>query len=288
MVIQSKTKEGIIICGPTASNKSSYALKLAKEVKGAIINADSCQIYAEVPIITSSPSAAAKAEIPHLLYNYVDLTQRYSVAKYVQDAVGAIESAKSQGLLPIIVGGTGMYISALLYGMSEIPNIDPEIRQATLYDFAKLGKEAFYERLTKLDPLIANTIKPGDSQRMIRAYEVFIQTGSSIIDYHANRLPGYCAGYEVVLMNPERSTLYESCNQRFLEFIQKGTLEEVKNILHKITPTTPKILGLYELAAYLKDEISLDEAIALAQRKTRQYAKRQVTWFKNQIGPFLG
>lgn len=275
------TENGIIICGPTASGKSAFAIQLAKACTGVIINADSCQLYSEVPIITASPSLNDKKAIPHYLYNYLSFNESFSVAKYLTEASKIINQVKKEGYIPIIVGGTGLYINALLYGISDIPEIDTNLRNNIREEFDIIGKEAFYERLCKLDP--NNLITSGDSQRMLRAYEVLMQTGNPITYYQKNKTNGICSSAEVIMLNPERSFLYENCNQRFYSFIENSAIDEVSKIANQITNNSPKVLGLNELASYIQGVISLDEAISKAQIKTRQYAKRQVTWFRHQI-----
>lgn len=277
------TANGIVICGPTASGKSAFALHLAKLCNGVIINADSCQIYDKIPIITASPTIDDKLEIPHYLYNYLALNEPSSVTKYLDQAAQIIQSVKDDGYIPIIVGGTGLYINALLYGISDIPEIDLDLRTHIREEFKIIGKEAFYTRLCNLDPNTPNIIKSGDSQRMIRAYEVLMQTSNSITHYQNNRTIGICDDAEVIMLNPERNFLYENCNQRFHSFIENGVIDEILQILDQVIDGTPKALGLHEIASYIKGITTLEEAISISQTKTRQYAKRQVTWFKNQI-----
>lgn len=271
-----------IICGPTASSKSSYAMDLAAKSGGAIINADSMQVYHEIPIITASPSLEDKAKIPHYLYNHISIKEVYSVAKYLAQALAAIEEVVAKGLVPIIVGGTGLYIKALLSGLSAIPDIDADLRLQVRAEFDQLGKEAFYARLVERDPDSAK-LKAGDSQRMMRAYEVLLQTGRPISYYQNTRGVSPLEGYDVsvTMLNPERSFLYKCCDERFVKLVENGGLEEVRKV--KEVGCRPKALGIAELCSYLDGEISLQEAIRLAQIKTRQYAKRQITWFNNQL-----
>jgi len=273
----------IIICGPTASGKSAFALQLAKRCNGAIINADSCQIFVEIPILTASPSIADKRNVPHYLYNYLPLDAPFSVAQYIHSANLVIEEVQNNGYTPIIVGGTGLYISALINGISDMPNIPSEVRIAVRNDFVKLGKTDFYNRLAQMDQKALSVIKPGDSQRMIRAYEILLQTGRSITEYQNNKSNGLCADAKVIMLYPERKFLYRSCDERFISLIDNGAIEETASVLHRIKISTPKALGLREIASYINGDLSLSAAISLAQAKTRQYAKRQITWFKHQI-----
>ena len=279
-------KKIIIICGPTASGKSSYAMDMAKAKNGAIINADSMQIYQEIPILTASPNDEDKKTIPHHLYNYISIQDNFSVAKYQQEALAKISEVEKGGYLPIIVGGTGLYISSLLYGLNIMPEIDHNIRNNVRSLLQEIGNEAFHAKLTSLDPPVAARLSAGDSQRMLRAYEVHLQTGKSILHFQEAEVKSQLADYDIetIMISPERSILYRNCDERFAHIVRNGALEEVKNSMHK---GSSKALGFEQLAAYLKNEVSLEEAITLAQNKTRQYAKRQVTWFNHQINDKL-
>lgn len=271
-----------MICGPTASSKSAYAMELATALGGAIINADSMQVYREIPIITASPSDDDKIKIPHYLYNHISIKEEFSVAKYLPQALEAIEDAVAKGFVPIIVGGTGLYLKALLSGLSIIPDIDPDLRMHVRKEFEQLGKEAFYARLVERDPESCK-IKAGDSQRMMRAYEVLLQTSMPISCYQDAKgiSPLHEYDVSVTMLSPERSFLYKCCDERFVHMVENGGLEEVRRVME--IGYKPKALGFAELCSYLGGEIPFQEAISLAQTKTRQYAKRQVTWFNNQI-----
>jgi tRNA dimethylallyltransferase len=210
------------------------------------------------------------------------------VVKYVQLAVEVIKQISNQGNLPIIVGGTGMYINALLFGYSQIPSISPEIRQHTRKLHAEVGQTEFFKQLTILDPLAQNNLNILDKQRSLRAFEVFMQTNQSIFTFQAVKglspLPEF--DFKVFSLCPERSFLYLTCNERLKKIFSQGAIDEIKMIKNNLGNTnTPKAraIGIQEIMAYLDNRISLSEAIDLAQNKTRQYAKRQVTWFKNQI-----
>ncbi len=275
-------KKIIIICGPTASGKSAYAMNVARTKNGAIINADSMQIYQEIPILTASPSDEDKKAIPHHLYNYVSIHDNFSVAKYQQEALAKITEVEKGGYLPIIVGGTGLYISALLYGINIMPAIDHNLRNNARSLLQEIGNEAFHAKLASLDPAVAAILSPGDSQRMLRTYEVHLQTGKSILHFQETEVKSPLADYDIetIMISPERSILYRNCDERFAHIVHNGGLEEVKNSMQK---GSSKALGFEQLSAYLKNEISLEDAIILSQNKTRQYAKRQVTWFNHQI-----
>jgi len=271
----------LIICGPTASGKSAFAINIATNLNGAIINADSMQIYREIPIITASPSIQDKATIPHYLYNYISVHEEFSAARYLTDATIAIKKASDLGLLPIIVGGTGLYISALLGRLSHIPHIDQTIRRKARAAFEQMGREDFYHNLIKLDP---SSAKLTDAQRMMRSYEVLLQTGHPISYYQNRSGASILDGYDIsiIMLQPERNFLHQCCKMRFESLIELGALDEAR-FMSGVTTSAQKALGLRELQAYLRGEISLEDAINLAIIKTRQYAKRQLTWFNNQI-----
>lgn len=275
-------KKIIIICGPTASGKSARAIDLARDRNGAIINADSMQIYSEIPILTASPSQEDKALVPHHLYNYISIKENFSVADYQKAALAQIEQVEEKGYLPIIVGGTGLYISSLLYGLSKMPDIDPEIRQEARNLLKTIGNDAFHIKLMTIDPIVAAKLSIGDSQRMVRAYEVFMQTGKSITYFQQKPPISPLMNYdiEIIFISPEREILYKACDERFVKLVEKGALDEVKN---NMSTSDSKALGFSQLASYLRGEITLDEAMILAKAKTRQYAKRQVTWFNHQL-----
>ncbi|MCC2646078.1 MAG: miaA [Rickettsiaceae bacterium] len=281
----------IVICGPTASGKSAFALKLAqnyKELDPIIINADSMQLFKDIEIIAASPSKQDKEIIQHELYGILKAHDYCSVANYVKMAAETIKNALSAGRLPIVVGGTGMYINALMFGYSPIPEIDQDLRLKARKKLEEEGNNAFFQELVRLDPLITNKLNPGDSQRILRAYEVIKQSGKSILEYHAESpiepLPN--CRFKVTMLNPERKFLYKSCNDRFLHLLDKGALREVESLMQKkLKPEAQvlKALGVRELIDFHTGKLLLPEAIKLAQTKTRQYAKRQVTWFTHQI-----
>lgn len=274
----------IIICGPTASGKSTFAMEMAKSQNGAIINADSMQIYKEIPVLTASPSKEDKNTIPHHLYNYISLQSDFSVAKYMKDAFAKIKEVEASGLLPIVVGGTGLYIHALIKGINNIPDIDSDVRTKTESMIDSLGKEEFHSILSKVDPDSASKIKIGDRQRMIRAYEVWMQTGKTIKSFQDENTEAPLKDYNIsiIMLSPERGFLYKRCDERFRKLVDNGGLEEVKALMQYEDINT-NALGFKELKSHSLGEISLEDAIILAQNKTRQYAKRQLTWFNNQI-----
>lgn len=281
-------KKIIVICGPTASGKTDLAHHWAKNNRGQIVNGDSRQIYKQIPIITASPAKSLQEELPYHLYNFLDIKQEFSVVKYVLLAVEAIKQISNQGNLPIIVGGTGMYINALLCGYSQIPAISPEIREHSQKLQAKIGQKEFFRQLTILDPLVQNNLNASDKQRSLRAFEVFSQTNQSIFTFQAVKALSPLADFDfrIFFLCPDRQLLYLACNERLKKIFSQGAIDEVKMIKNNISngnSSNLRAIGMQEIMAYLANKISLNEAIELAQNKTRQYAKRQVTWFKNQI-----
>lgn len=277
----------IVIMGPTASGKTQFALDVACKIGGEIVNADSIQVYKEIPILSSSPTSEEKSTINHHLYNYVPITEDYSVGRYIEDAIKIIHNISARNIIPILVGGTGMYIKSLCYGMHNLPQITPDIRESARNKFKELGNEKFYQELEKLDPLGASKLHPSNSQRLIRYYEIFIQTGCSITEFYKNTPSKFLENYDVKIniLEPDRKTLYERCNARFLKMIEDGALNEVTKL--KASYQNPigarKAIGFNEISSYLDSEITFEEAIILSQARTRQYAKRQITWCKNQM-----
>ncbi|MDR3448374.1 MAG: tRNA (adenosine(37)-N6)-dimethylallyltransferase MiaA [Alphaproteobacteria bacterium] len=276
----------ILVGGPTASGKSAFALELAQKRDGIIINADAMQIYAGLPVLTAQPDASARAAVPHLLYEILDAAQNGSAGKWLVLAQAAIAGVRGMGKTPIIVGGTGMYFAALLGGLADIPAIPEKTRLAAEKLYDEMGEEKFRREVAKKDSESAARIARNDRQRLIRAYAVAAHTGKSLSAWQkagAARDPD--AGYEKHLLLPPREELYAACDKRFALMMKSGAVEEVKALLtRKLSPSLPamKILGLREIAAWLNGEITREEAMAKAQQMTRNYAKRQMTWFRNQ------
>jgi tRNA dimethylallyltransferase len=281
-------KKAVIICGPTASGKTNFAHEFARKNNGEVVNADSMQIYQQLPIITASPSQELKQDLPYHLYNFLDIDTEFSATKYTNSASLSILEISNRGKLPVIVGGSGMYINMLIYGFSSIPDITNEVRSKARTLHKELGSEVFFNLLKTIDPEVANTLHVGDTQRVIRAYEVIEQCGKSILYYQAqkNTLPLPNFDFYIISLMPERNFLYETCNNRFLTLLNEGAIEEIQSVNQQypnLNTTAMKALGVQEIIAYTKGEITKQKAIDLATAKTRQYAKRQCTWFNNQI-----
>ena len=266
----------LIISGPTASGKSRLALDLAGSKDIAIINADSLQLYEGLPILSSQPSEAEKKIAPHFLYSYFKAQENSSVMDWLKLVMARIEQVKSEKKLPVIVGGSGMYISKLVEGISEMPAIAEEVKKAARELYEKIGQEEFRQKFGE-DKII-------DKQRLIRAAEVFMQTGKSISTWQkeAKRTP-FLEDFLHINLNPDREKLYQNCNSRFVEMLDCGAIDEVKNLVAEDDCSITKTLGFHEIKNFLSGEITREKMIEIATQKTRNYAKRQLTWFRNQL-----
>ncbi|WP_420349594.1 tRNA (adenosine(37)-N6)-dimethylallyltransferase MiaA [Pelagibius sp.] len=278
----------VLIAGPTASGKSALAMDLAKASDGVVINADSMQVYRDLAILTARPTAADMDAVPHRLYGTFSGDQVCSAGRWRALALEEAAHGLAAGKLPILVGGTGLYLRAFEKGLSAVPEIPAAVRAETRDLLAEIGAPALHARLAELDPEMARRLSPGDRQRVARAWEVFMATGASLAVWQAQE--GEAAPYRCIkiCLLPERETLYAACDRRLDAMIAQGALEEVQNLLAKgLDPGLPvmKALGVPELAAHLRGESTLPEALALAQQATRRYAKRQTTWLRHQ---FLG
>ncbi|MFL6738214.1 MAG: tRNA (adenosine(37)-N6)-dimethylallyltransferase MiaA [Sphingomicrobium sp.] len=275
-----------LIAGPTASGKSALALALAKRSRGAVINADSAQVYRDLPILSAAPSAEDRAGAEHLLYGVLDGAEPCSAADWAELAKAEIARLHGEHRLPILVGGTGLYLRTLLEGIAPVPPIDPEIRSRV----RSAGIAENLAALAPLDPAAAATLNPGDTTRIARALEVVTSTGRTLKQWQENRTGGI--GKEIVLqamvLLPPRPWLYQRCDRRFAEMVEQGALNEVKALLERrLDPNLPvmRAIGVAELGAQLRNELTLDQAVAAGQQATRRYAKRQYTWFAHQPPP---
>ena len=275
----------ILVAGPTASGKSAFALDLAHKLHGSIINVDALQIYSGLPVLSAQPDPSSRSDIPHFLYGTSPPTELSSAGKWVKQAQTAILEILNSGRLPILVGGTGFYFKALLGGLADIPEIPPEIRLITRERFESWGEEKFRTELSLIDPVSAGRLAKNDRQRLMRAYEVAFHTRHPLGYWHEQNHKASPYIPEAHLLMPDRAVLYDMCNRRFIRMVEQGVLDEVSNFMeHKFDESLPvmKTLGLSELMSYLRKQVSLDEAISKAQQATRNYAKRQTTWFRHQ------
>jgi tRNA dimethylallyltransferase len=283
----------VLIAGPTASGKSAAALRLAEASarrgrSAWIVNADSMQVYEALRILTARPGAAEEARAPHRLYGHVRAETRYSVGAWLTDIAAVLAQAQEKGALAIIVGGTGLYFKALTEGLATIPPVDAGVRTHWLERLAADGAATLHAELATRDAGAAAAIRPSDSQRILRALEVVDATGRSLADWQQAQPAPLLPTSEAmpVVIEPDRDTLYRRIEERFDRMIKAGALEEVRAVLaRKLQPQLPvmKAIGVGELAAVLRKDISLEEGLARAKAATRRYAKRQSTWFRHQM-----
>jgi tRNA dimethylallyltransferase len=275
----------LVVAGPTASGKSALALAIAEAFGGTVVNADSMQVYRELPVLTAQPMPADRARAPHVLYGVLSASERCTVGRWREMALVEIARARASGRLPIVTGGTGLYLKALMQGLASVPDVPPQVRAETVALHEQLGAERFHAALAQLDPAMAARLAPRDTQRVRRAYEVIVATGRSLADYQAETAATDGAFVTVLLM-PPRASLNAACDARCQTMIEAGAVEEVRVLLSQdLPPDLPamKALGVRELARHLRGELDLEAAVALLQRSTRQYAKRQYTWFRHQM-----
>ena len=276
-----------VLMGPTASGKSALAIDIACNQNGVIINADSMQVYADLNILTARPAPADLDRAPHRLYGIIDGAERCSVGRWLALARQEVEQVWDSGKLPILVGGTGMYMQAALSGISPIPDIPEDCRLAVQAERQAIGGDAFHSKLKSLDPESANRLFPADSQRVLRAMEVVQFTGKPLSEWQKMPRVGRIAGQALpIAYMPPREQLYDNIERRFDQMVEKGALEEVKQLqARKLAADLPimKALGVTTLGAYLLGNAELTEAISTAKRDTRRYAKRQMTWMRNNF-----
>jgi tRNA dimethylallyltransferase len=278
-----------IVAGPTASGKSALAVALAKKYDGVVINADSMQIYAEIPVIAAQPSVVEQEDVPHMLYGYRSVTDHYSAADWAVAAVAAIEEVLAMGKQPILVGGSGLYLQTLTDGLSPMPEVSAAVRKhvCDLYDM--LGPKGFHEALVKIDPVIAARLHPTDRQRCIRAREIYEVSKKPLSEWQAQPKEKVAPHLEfkTILLLPEREWLHERINRRFVGMVENGALNEARlvNALNVPDTTGMRAVGLQALRDTVEGRLTLEEAIEQGQTQTRQYAKRQYTWFRGQALP---
>ena len=277
----------IVIGGPTASGKSALAVDLADELGGIVINADSMQVYRELDIITARPEPADLERASHRLYGFLGAAEVCSAALWRDRALAEIRAAAEAGRVPILCGGTGLYLRALTHGLSEMPEVSPDARAEARALHARIGGAALRARLAEGDPVLAARLHDGDSQRLIRAWEVLQDTGQplSVWQERPAAAPEGIEFYSVTLL-PERASLYRSCDGRFEKMLERGAIDEVEALMAlDLDPALPamKALGVPQLIDFIHGKTLREECVRLAQRDTRRYAKRQMTWFRNQV-----
>ncbi|WP_412545647.1 tRNA (adenosine(37)-N6)-dimethylallyltransferase MiaA [Maricaulis sp. MIT060901] len=276
----------LLIAGPTAAGKTALAIEAARRLDGEIINADSMQIYEGLPIITACPDEDERAAAPHHLFGTVDPGLRWSVGEWSQAALARFDDIVSRGKTPILVGGTGLYFNALTIGLAPVPEISPGTRAKAARLLEEGGLDAVRAEAERQDPVSAAKVKPADRQRLLRLVEVGWETGRALSSYHAETTPllGERA-WRGIVIEPNRQALYDRIDLRFDLMLDQGALEEVAAFKDRgLTPDLPamKALGVPQLIAHLAGELELTAAIEIAKRESRRYAKRQMTWFRNQ------
>lgn len=278
----------LVIAGPTASGKSALALQVARQFSGTIVNADSMQLHAALPILTAQPTPAEQEELPHRLYGVLAPHEVAGAGRWRQMALEAIDAAQGEGRLPIVVGGTGLYIRSLLQGLSPIPDVPPQARQEAARLWTVLGADAFRRRLAERDPALVARLEPADRQRHVRGLEVLLATGRPLSAWQAEPPSGPPPGlrFLTIVLAPPREALRQAAESRFAAMLGAGVLAELRALLAQDPGRRSPVLqalGVPQLLAHLDGTIELDQAVSLAVTATRQYAKRQQTWFRHQI-----
>ncbi len=283
-----RKQDAILITGPTASGKSALAVRLAREHDGVVVNADSMQVYDTLNILTARPQPEDMGGIDHRLYGHVPAGAAYSTGDWQREATGLVAELRARSKLPVFVGGTGLYFRALTGGLADMPVIPDDIRERVRGRLDAEGAEALHRDLTERDPQTAARLKPGDGQRILRALEVLETTGRSISTFQAAAGPAVIdpERAEKIVVLPDRAVLATRINRRFATMLTSGAVEEVKALLAlDLSPAMPvmKAIGVPQIAAMLAGEMSEAEVIERGAAATRQYAKRQMTWFRNQL-----
>ncbi len=280
--------DAILITGPTASGKSALAVELARSHDGVVINADSMQVYGTLRVLTARPSEVDMQGIPHHLYGHVPAGQAYSTGVWLREAGALVKQLRDEGRIPVFVGGTGLYFKALTGGLSDMPEIPPEVRNRLRGRLLAEGAEALYRELAERDGAVAETLNPQDGQRIVRALEVVEATGRSIAAFQGKTGPMVVDADRArkIVVLPERALLHERINSRFEKMLAMGAEDEVRGLLAlNLPPEMPimKAIGVSQIAAMLKGAMTREEVIETGAAATRQYAKRQMTWFRNQM-----
>ena len=280
-------KKVILLAGPTASGKSKLALKLAKDIDGEIVNADSMQIYKEVSVLTSRPNEQDIKISKHHLYGFNSVKEKFSTGQWLKMVSKKIEELWNIDKIPIVVGGSGLYFKALTDGLVKIPDIPNNLRSEVRSLHSKLGQKDFFKQLTKIDPLVKNFILPSDSQRSMRSYEVKKFTKKSLFELIKETKPNFKSKvFKKIFINTPKEELYEKIEKRVEKMFNDGAIEEV-NLFFKMRVykelSANKIIGINEIKSHIKGKLTLDDTKKLVAQKTRQYAKRQFTWSRGHM-----
>ncbi|WP_105434819.1 tRNA (adenosine(37)-N6)-dimethylallyltransferase MiaA [Neorhizobium tomejilense] len=280
--------DAILITGPTASGKSALALRLAREKNGVVINADSMQVYDTLRVLTARPAEDELEGVPHLLYGHVPATRAYSTGEWLRDVTALLPELARKGRLPVFVGGTGLYFKALAGGLSDMPEISQDIRCEVRLRLKEEGPEALHAELSARDATVAASLEPKDGQRIVRALEVLAETGRSIAEFQGRQGPMVIdpSRAKKLVVLPDRKLLHERIDRRFDTMLKTGAVDEVRALLAlDPAPDLPvmKAIGVVQVAEMLEGRMSREEVIERGSALTRQYAKRQMTWFRNQM-----
>jgi len=278
----------VLIAGPTASGKSALALKLAEKFGGTIINADSMQVYRDLRIITARPTPQEEARVPHRLYGHVDASENYSVGRWCSDVAAALVEAKQAGQVPVVVGGTGLYFKVLTQGLAAVPQTPADVRAAVRARLDMVGPEGLHSELQRRDRAMAERLKPGDRTRVTRALEVLEATGRSLAEWQREGMRAILDPQRAIkfFLNPDRAALHARIDARFDVMLKEGAIEEVRALdARGLDPLLPamKAHGVPWVRRYLRGELTLEEAAEHGKLETRQYTKRQFTWFRHQM-----
>lgn len=275
-----------LLAGPTASGKSRRALEMAVRTGAVILNADSQQLYADLRVLSARPSVEEEGQAEHRLYGVADAADAWSVGRWSRAVIPVLLDLAAEGRPALLVGGTGLYFTALTTGLADIPDVPVEVRDAAGADFDTDGEAAFRRRLAEIDPTAEARIEAGDRQRLTRAWAVARHTGRALSDWTAGTTPLLTPGsWTGLVIEPERETLYARCDRRVSQMVEAGALDEVRALVARgLAPALPamKAVGVREFAAHLAGETTLATAVEATRQATRNYAKRQLTWFRNQ------
>jgi tRNA dimethylallyltransferase len=281
-----------IIFGTTASGKTKYAVRLAKKLNGVIINSDAMQVYGEIPILTAQPTEEEKEGIIHKLYGYVSCLEEYSVVIWLRDTVPKIKRILQENKTPVLVGGSGLYIKCLTEGILQIPAIPLQTKNLVRSKYTEFTNETLHKKLYDADLILAARYKTNDRQRILRALEVFECTGICLSKWQETKPIPYFPEdmFHLIFVNRDREEIYRRINNRFDEMINNGAIEEVRKIYNSISDNAslsytelPPAHGIKEIISFLRGDITLPEAVNKSKLITRNYAKRQLTWARNQI-----
>jgi tRNA dimethylallyltransferase len=283
--------QAVLIAGPTASGKSARAIKLAREIDGVVINADSMAVYQDLPILSARPAPEEAAGTPHLLFGHIGAERNYSVGQWLADAGSALKQARADNRTPLFVGGTGMYFKALLQGLSDIPQVPDGVRARVRGECAGVPPAELHARLQKIDPLTAERLRPTDPQRIIRALEIFAAAGAPLASFHHVRGSPLldATRCHCLFIAPDKDELNRRIDARFDAMMAADALDEARRLLARdLDPALPamRAVGVPGLLAFLRDECSLEAAVERGKRDSRRYAKRQYTFARTQLKEF--